>query len=294
MSYRIRLTSGLALTLACAAAVVAQPPGRRGPGPGGPGFGPPGIAEERALDDLELTGERKDKAQRILDKNREATRRQFDKARADLLEQMKEVLTAEQFRQFRDAVDRRPPGPGAGRGVSADDLVERVMAFDKKKTGKVTKEDLPERMQHLVDMGDTNKDGALDREELKALAARLNREDRGPGRGPGGPGGPGRGPGGPGGPGRGPGGPGGPGGPFPPGALQQALDDLKLTGESKDKAQRLVDANRETTRKLLDQGRADLLAELKDVLTEAQFTQFKNALDRRPPGPGGRGPRPPF
>src|SRR4051794_40741049 len=65
-----------------------------------------------------------------------------------------------------------PPGPGQGpRGVPADDLVERVMAFDKNKDGKVTREELPERMHHLIEQGDTNKDGALDRDELRALAA---------------------------------------------------------------------------------------------------------------------------
>ena len=37
------------------------------------------------------------------------------------------------------------------------------MAFDKNKDGKVTKDELPERMHHLIDLGDTNKDGASTR-----------------------------------------------------------------------------------------------------------------------------------
>src|SRR5262245_23197505 len=57
-------------------------------------------------------------------------------------------------------------GGRGGRGISADEIADRIMAFDKKGTGKVTKDDLPERMQFLIARGDTNKDGALDRDEV--------------------------------------------------------------------------------------------------------------------------------
>jgi Spy/CpxP family protein refolding chaperone len=76
-------------------------------------------------------------------------------------------------------------GGRGGRGLTADQIVERLLSFDKNKDGKLTKDELPERMQDLVAKGDTNKDGALDKDEIKALAAKLAEEgfgDRG-GRG---------------------------------------------------------------------------------------------------------------
>src|SRR5262249_22081542 len=65
-----------------------------------------------------------------------------------------------------------PVFPPPGR-LGVDDIVERIMAFDKNKDGKVTKDELPEPMQHLISLGDTNKDGALDRDEIKKLATTL-------------------------------------------------------------------------------------------------------------------------
>ena len=54
------------------------------------------------------------------------------------------------------------------------------MVYDKNKTGKVSKDDLPERMQHLVAQGDLNGDGYLDREELEKLALRPTKKGKGP------------------------------------------------------------------------------------------------------------------
>ena len=42
--------------------------------------------------------------------------------------------------------------------------------------GPALRDELPERMHGLIDQGDLNKDGALDREELRQLAARLERQ----------------------------------------------------------------------------------------------------------------------
>src|SRR5262245_40774854 len=60
----------------------------------------------------------------------------------------------------------RQPRPG---GLGVDDVVARLMAFDKNKDGKITRDELPERMQFLIELGDTNKDGALDVDEIKKL-----------------------------------------------------------------------------------------------------------------------------
>jgi hypothetical protein len=78
-------------------------------------------------------------------------------------------------------------------------MLARVLSFDKNEDGKLTKDELPERMQGMIERGDTNGDEALDKEELIKLAA--NFQGRGEGRRPeDGPGGPGAGPGGRGGP----------------------------------------------------------------------------------------------
>jgi hypothetical protein len=172
--------------------------------------------------------------------------------------------------------------------IPLEDIVERIMSFDKNKDGKVTKEELPERMHHLIALGDTNKDGALDKEEIKKLVKKLASA---PGRF-GGPGdirvgfrvGAGPGPG----PittARGPGGFGVGGavrfGPGPrPGAIEGVVDDLKLSGKKKDQATAAVKAHQENVRKLMDQARAQLLQKMKEILSEEEFKDFKAALDR--------------
>ena len=70
-----------------------------------------------------------------------------------------------------------------------DDMVARLMAFDANKDGKLTKDEVPERMQGIYERADTNKDGVLTKEELTAASASVQPR-RTEGRGPGGPGGP--------------------------------------------------------------------------------------------------------
>src|SRR5713101_1529455 len=123
------------------------------------------------------------------------------------------------------ATGQSPGGSSAGpanekpKDFTNSPIVTRMMAFAKNKDGKLTKEDVTDvRLHRLFDQADTNKDGVVTKEELIALAAKLDSEsvqDDGPGgpgrRGPRGFGGPGGGPGG------GRGGPDGPGGPGPGG-----------------------------------------------------------------------------
>jgi hypothetical protein len=164
-------------------------------------------------------------------------------------------------------LDQRPP-------ITVDDIVDWIMSFDKDKKGKVTKEDLPERMQYLIEKGDTNKDGALDKAEIRALALKLQKDGfaRGGGfrvSGGGGPEGVRIGTGGP------------VGGPGP--RVEQIggiLDDLKLDGKKKELAEAAGKAHQESLRKLMDQARTDLLQKMKDILSEEEFENFKAALDR--------------
>jgi hypothetical protein len=135
-------------------------------------------------------------------------------------------------------------------GLGVDDVVARLMGFDKNKDGKITKDELPERMQFLIDLGDTNKDGALDRDEIKKLAASraTSRRRVGPD--------------------------------FAPHGIDGIVDDLKLSGKKKDRAMAAVMTHEEKVRKLMEQARAELLQKMKEILSEDEWKDFKAALDR--------------
>jgi hypothetical protein len=163
-----------------------------------------------------------------------------------------------------------PKGFGPPPGVSVEDIVERIMAFDRNKDGKVTRDELPERMHHLFALGDTNKDGALDRDEVRKLAAslagvpgefggkgefakktRLDGGVRVAGPGPGG-----------------------------GGDIEGVVEDLKLPGPKRDQALAAVKAHQEHLRKLMDQARGDLMEKMKGILSEEELKDFQAALDR--------------
>ncbi len=88
----------------------------------------------------------------------------------------------------------RPPRPPEREtaGPGPDELVETLMAFDKNHDGKLSKDELPERMQGTFERGDTNKDGFLTADEIRVMAkaqaaprARDGEERRRPEGGPG-------------------------------------------------------------------------------------------------------------
>lgn len=60
-------------------------------------------------------------------------------------------------------------GGGQGDGA-ADQLVARLMEMDKDKYGKLSKDELPERLQSMMARGDKNDDGFLDKAEIMASA----------------------------------------------------------------------------------------------------------------------------
>ena len=63
-----------------------------------------------------------------------------------------------------------PGGPGGG------DFVEFVMGFDNNGDGKVTKDEMPERMQQrLLQRADANGDGAIDKQEAEKMTDRFGR-----------------------------------------------------------------------------------------------------------------------
>ncbi len=108
-------------------------------------------------------------------------------------------------------------------------------------------------MQHLVALGDTNKDGYLDREEIKQLTLKLSQQRQGPGRNPGPPA-------------------------FNASDAERSLGRLQLGTEQKDKTKPILDTYTQKSRKVTDERREDLVKAMKDVLTEDQLKQFKDSL----------------
>jgi hypothetical protein len=206
------------------------------------------------------------------------------------------------------AAAQPPAGKGDDKDYSNSSIVTKMMAFNTKKDGKLTREQVTDpRLLRLFDLADVNKDGVVTREELIALAAKLEAEigpggGKGPkGKGPGGFGEKGgKGPGfgddkGPGGFGdKGPKGKGPKGPPSRPGQILPPFvqDMLNLTGDQ---------------RKELDTLQKEVDTRLGKILTEEQRIQLKEMQDKGPgKGPGfnddkkgpkdkgpGKGPPPP-
>jgi hypothetical protein len=183
----------LMVLMLSAAEAMAQ--GRGGRGRGGPPPGRGGLGRggsEQLINGLQLDEQQRAQAQRALAAYEQTIRQQTLQARTALLAQMQPVLSDSQFSAFRDSLEQVPlvPGmPNAPRGVASSDLTQRLLSFDANQDGKIQKQELPERMLNLIEQGDTNNDGALDRTEMAALAARNSIDDRGRGgrggRGPG-------------------------------------------------------------------------------------------------------------
>ena len=200
----MKLAKFLVLTLGIAFLVNWTASGQPPPGgglkglKGQKGAKAPTSDSEQLLVDLTLTATQRTKAREILRTHDEKMRQVMKQARLDLAVQMKEVLSEDDYKRFKDELEQvplLPQIPPILRTIAADDLVERLMSYDKNGDGKITKDELPERMHSLIEHGDLNGDGALDRDEIKKLAER-NRTNGPPGGPNGGRGGPPRGPGG--------------------------------------------------------------------------------------------------
>ena len=154
------------IVLLASFAIRAQEPGRQG-GPGGFGL-PRGFAIFQALDtDHDNT----------LTRGRDRRRRR--RPQGDGQERRR------QGHGRRDPACR--PGAGVAKGAAAAAPVSAtkrrrrrrpptrwsatLMAFDKNKDGKLTKAEVPERMQGMFERADDNQDGVLTAEEIKAAAA---------------------------------------------------------------------------------------------------------------------------
>ena len=180
--------------------------------------------------------------------------------------------------------DKKGDGPKGGKGgltgeALVEDIVNRMMAFDKNKDGKLTRDEITDsRLLRLFDKADADKDGVVTRDELLAVARQMVAEMGAEG-GKGGKGGPG-GPGGPGGKGGdkggkgGPGGKGGFGGGAQPGQILSpfAQEALNLTADQKKQV--------ESLQKEVDE-------RLAKILTDAQQAQLKEMQESGFGGPKG-------
>lgn len=75
-----------------------------------------------------------------------------------------------------DGPRRRPtppdgPGPPEGGRFDAAKYVERLMRFDDNEDGKVSRDELPDRLRKMIEKGDQDDDDALSEAELQAIAA---------------------------------------------------------------------------------------------------------------------------
>src|SRR5205809_718222 len=94
---------------------------------------------------------------------------------------------------------KKGDGPKGGKGglsgeALVEDIVNRMMAFDTNKDGKLTRDEITDtRLLRLFDKADADKDGVVTREELLAVARQMVAElaTEGGKGGKGGPGGPG-------------------------------------------------------------------------------------------------------
>lgn len=157
-------------------------PGREGGRPGDRGFRPPPNPLMTALDadgDYTISAEEIRNAARSLaklDKNNDG-KLDLDELRPDFGGRRPGGFDGPPPR--REGEGGRPggggrPGEGGRRGergrpVSSDQFLDRVMSFDENKDGKLSRKEIPERMQRMLDRGDANEDGSLDRDELKKM-----------------------------------------------------------------------------------------------------------------------------
>jgi hypothetical protein len=168
--------------------------------------------------------------------------------------------------------------PKAVDKALVDSIVARMMAFDKNKDGKLTRDEITDpRLLRVFERADTNKDGVVTHEELIALATQMAAEQAQDGGGKGG-----KGKGGPDGfgKGKGKGGPDGFGkGPPRPGQILSAFvqERLSLTDEQK---------------KQLDALQMEVDARLGKILTDEQKQMLKDMKGGPKGGKGPKGPPP--
>ncbi len=199
----------VAMTMCLAATVMAQPPGgQRGGERGGPGGERGGPGGQRGGGERGQRGGgdmgRMMQMMPVLaaldaDKDGVISKSEINNAAAALRKLDKNgdgELDAEEMRPTRSeggrsrggAPDGGPGGERGGRSGGAGGMMDRIMSQDKNQDGKLSKDEVDERMLPMFDRLDANSDGSIDKSEIEAAAARMGGSRGGRG-GPGGPGG---------------------------------------------------------------------------------------------------------
>ncbi len=78
----------------------------------------------------------------------------------------------------RDGGARRTGGSGPGLARSPEEMLKRIAERDKDGDGKISREEAPERLKEMFERADSNRDGLLDVEELKAWFSRMGKPGR--------------------------------------------------------------------------------------------------------------------
>jgi hypothetical protein len=151
--------------------------------------------------------------------------------------------------------------PGLASRATPDDVVTRLMSFDRDQDGKLSPSELPERMQPLITRGDADFDGALDASEVRTIALAPTAPVTARGFHSGGYG-------------------------FADEVgfsssrshIDGALDDLGLPQNTRQEAGAIVSAFMDA---LEADASANLMKDLARVLNSAQLVEFRNALDNQ-------------
>jgi len=149
--------------------------------------------------------------------------------------------------------------PGLASRATPDDVVTRLMSFDRDQDGRLSPSELPERMQPLITRGDFDSDGTLDVKELRTLALAPTAPVTARGFHSGGYG-------------------------FADEVgfsssrshINGALDDLGLPQQARQEADAIASAFMDA---LEADASANLMKDLGSVLNGAQLAEFRNALD---------------
>lgn len=176
----------VAITMCLAATVMAQPPGgqrggergQRGGERGGPGGQRGGGDMGRMMQMMPVLA--------ALDANKDGviSKSEINNAAAALRKLDKNgdgELDAEEMRPSRPeggrsrggAPEGGPGGERGGRSAGAGGMMDRIMSQDKNQDGKLSKDEVDERMLPMFDRLDANSDGSIDKSEIEAAAARM-------------------------------------------------------------------------------------------------------------------------
>ena len=80
--------------------------------------------------------------------------------------------------ESREGAPKTARNAGADKAAAVDAMVSRMMAFDKNKDDKLTRDEMTDsRMERMFDRADANHDGVVTKEELVAWATKLVADD---------------------------------------------------------------------------------------------------------------------